>query len=84
MSKLLIQQYLNELQKQKLVSGTTRESVVREAFKDLLKAWARSHLLTFVPEHEIAGRRRSRSRRTRSSTTSTRSFTTRSIARSTR
>jgi hypothetical protein len=41
MSKLLIQQYLNELQKLKMVSGTTRESVVREAFKDLLKGWAR-------------------------------------------
>ncbi len=53
MSRLQIQQYLNELQKLKMVSGTTRESVVREAFKDLLKGWARSHDLTFIPEHEI-------------------------------
>src|SRR4029077_5993696 len=36
------------------VSGTHRESVVREAFKDLLKGWARAHDLIFVPEYEIA------------------------------
>jgi hypothetical protein len=54
MSQLLIQQYLNQLETLKKVSGTTRESVVREAFKELLKGWARSHDLTFVPEHEIA------------------------------
>jgi hypothetical protein len=35
------------------VGGTHRESVVREAFKDLLKGWARSHELVFVPEYEI-------------------------------
>jgi len=54
MSQLLIQQYLNQLATLKRVSGSTRESVVREAFKDLLKGWARSHDLTFVPEHEVA------------------------------
>ncbi len=53
MSRLLIQQYLAELSKLRQVSGTHRESVVREAFKDLLKGWARSHDLTFVPEYEI-------------------------------
>jgi predicted helicase len=37
----------------KKVSGTTRESVVREAFKDLLKGWARGQDLVFVPEYEI-------------------------------
>jgi hypothetical protein len=35
MSQLLIQQYLNQLQDLRKVSGTHRESVVREAFKDL-------------------------------------------------
>jgi len=50
---LLIQQYLAELSKLRQVSGTHRESVVREAFKDLLKGSARSHELTFVPEYEI-------------------------------
>ncbi len=53
MSKVLIQQYLTDLSKLRQVGGTHRESVVREAFKDLLKGWARSHDLTFVPEYEI-------------------------------
>jgi hypothetical protein len=35
MSQLLIQHYLNELQTLRRVSGTSRESVVREAFKAL-------------------------------------------------
>jgi hypothetical protein len=39
-SQLQIQQYLNELQKLKKISGTDTESVVREAFEDLLKALA--------------------------------------------
>jgi hypothetical protein len=52
MSQLLIQQYLNELRILERVSGSQRESVVREAFKDLLKSWARSHDLVFVPEYE--------------------------------
>lgn len=54
MSQVLIQQYLNQLQDLRKVSGTGRESVVREAFKDLLKGWARSQDLIFVPEYEIA------------------------------
>ncbi|MFS8064585.1 MAG: hypothetical protein ACMG5Z_08330, partial [Luteimonas sp.] len=53
MSKLLISQYLNDLARLKQVSGSVRESVVREAFKDLLKGHARSHDLVFVPEFEI-------------------------------
>jgi hypothetical protein len=53
MSRVLIAQYLNELSKLRQVSGTHRESVVREAFKDLLKGWGRSRDLTFVPEYEI-------------------------------
>lgn len=53
MSQVFIQQYLNNLQDLRKVSGTSRESVVREAFKDLLKGWARQHDLVFVPEYEI-------------------------------
>lgn len=53
MSKLLIQIYLNDLAKLRQVSGTNRESVVREAFKDLLKGWARTHDLTFIPEYQF-------------------------------
>jgi len=60
MSQVLIQQYLNQLQDLRKVSGTHRESVVREAFKDLLKGWARSHDLVFIPEYEIETRAKER------------------------
>ncbi len=53
MSQLLIQQYLNNLQDLRKVSGSNRESVVREAFKDLLKGWGKQHDPVFVPEYEI-------------------------------
>lgn len=53
MSQLLIQQYLNELADLRRVSGTTREQVVREAFKTLLKNWGRSRELIFIPEYEF-------------------------------
>ncbi len=53
MSRLLIQHYLAELSRLRQVGGTHRESVVREAIKDLLKGWVRSHDLTFVPKYEI-------------------------------
>ena len=52
MSQLLIQHYLNELQTLKSVSGTSRESVVSEAFKTLLKEWGKSRDLIFVPQYE--------------------------------
>jgi len=54
MSQVLIQQYLNNLQDLRKVSGTHRESVISEAFKDLLKGWAHQHDLVFVPQYEIA------------------------------
>jgi len=53
MSQLLIQQYLNQLSILRKVSGTHRETVVREAFKDLLKNWGRSYDLVFIPEYEL-------------------------------
>jgi len=62
MSQLLIQHYLNQLHDLRRISGTNRESVVSEAFKDLLKGWARAHDLVFVPQyviHNVAGERRS-------------------------
>jgi hypothetical protein len=52
MSQLLIQHYLNDLQTLRRVSGSSRESVVREAFKTLLKDWGRSRDLIFIPEFE--------------------------------
>jgi hypothetical protein len=54
MSQVLIQQYLNQLQDLRRVSGTHRESVVREAFKDLLKGYAGQHDVVFIPDYEIA------------------------------
>ena len=53
MSKLLISQYLNDLARLKQVGGTHRESVVSEAFKDLLKGYARSHDLVFIPQYQF-------------------------------
>ena len=44
----------------KKVSGTQRESVVREAFKDLLKGWAKSHDLVFIPEYELESKTKER------------------------
>jgi hypothetical protein len=52
MSKLLIQKYLNDLSDLKKVSGSHRESVVREAFKTLLKDWGKGEGLLFIPEYE--------------------------------
>lgn len=52
MSQLLIQHYLNDLQSLRRVSGSSRESIVREAFKTLLKNWGKSRDLIFIPEYE--------------------------------
>jgi predicted helicase len=52
LSQLLIQHYLNELQTLRRVSGTSREGVVSEAFKTLLKDWGRSRDLIFIPQYE--------------------------------
>jgi predicted helicase len=60
MSQHLVQKYLNDLAILKRVSGSHRESVVREAFKDLLKAWGRSQDLDFVPEYPIQTRAKDR------------------------
>ena len=49
MSLVLINQYLGELDRLKRIGGTHRESVVREAFKDLLKGWGTQHDLTCIP-----------------------------------
>lgn len=52
MSQHLVNQYLNELDRLKKVSGSLNEQTVREAFKDLLKSWARQSNLVFVAELE--------------------------------
>lgn len=53
MSRQLINEYRAELDRLRAVSGSRRESVLREAFKDLLKRWGRSRDLQFVAEHDI-------------------------------
>jgi predicted helicase len=53
MSQLLINEYLRELDLIKKVSGSRRETIVREAFKDLLKAWGRQHNLVFLAEYPL-------------------------------
>jgi hypothetical protein len=53
MSQLLIQQYLNDLSDLRKASGTTREGVVSEAFKDLLKGHGKSHDLIFLNQYEL-------------------------------
>lgn len=53
MSRQLINTYRAELDKLRQVSGSRRESVVREPFKDLLKSWGKSLDLQFVAEHAI-------------------------------
>ena len=60
MSQVLINKYLTELSNLRKVGGTHRESVVREAFKDLLKSWGRAHDLTFIPEYEIESKTKER------------------------
>jgi len=51
-SGIWCEHYLNELQTLRRVSGTTRESRVREAFKTLLKDWGKSRDLIFIPQYE--------------------------------
>ena len=53
MSQLLIHQYLAELSRLKQVSGGQRETIIREAFKDLLKAWGKAQDLIFLAEYPL-------------------------------
>ncbi len=55
MSQLLVSKYLNDLEVYRRVSGTNRETVVREAFKTLLREWGKSSGLVLITEweHEI-------------------------------
>jgi predicted helicase len=60
LSRQLINEYRAELDRLRAVSGSRRESVLREAFKDLLKRWGRSQDLHFVPEHDIVTAQKNR------------------------
>lgn len=50
MSQILIQAYLNDLDRVRKFSGSFTENNIREAFKDLLKAWSKQNHLHFVAE----------------------------------
>lgn len=52
-SQLLINRFLAELDRLRTVSGRNRETIVSEAFKDLLKNSAKSHDLVFVPQYDF-------------------------------
>ncbi|MEI7537378.1 MAG: type ISP restriction/modification enzyme [Comamonadaceae bacterium] len=53
MSQILINDYLKQLDIIKKVSGSQRETIVREAFKDLLKNWGRQQDLIFLAEYPL-------------------------------
>jgi predicted helicase len=53
MSQHLINDYLKQLDIIKKVSGSRRETIVREAFKDLLKSWGKQYNLTFLAEYPL-------------------------------
>ena len=52
-SKALINEYGADLDRLRAVSGSSRQSVLREAFTDLLKRGGGTHDLLFVPKHDI-------------------------------
>ncbi len=53
MSQILINEYLQQLDLIKKISGSKRETIVREAFKDMLKAWGKSKNLVFLAEYPL-------------------------------
>ena len=53
MSQLLINDYLQQLDIIRRASGSARETIVREAFKDLLKAWGKQQGLIFLAEYPL-------------------------------
>ena len=53
MSQLLINDYLRQLDVIKKVSGSSRETIIREAFKDLLKNWGKQHDVIFLAEYPL-------------------------------
>jgi len=62
MSRQLIQEYFNELDRIRKVSGSITENVIRGAFRDLLKAWSRQKGLQFLDEYEFESNQRTRIR----------------------
>lgn len=53
MSQVLINEYLRQLDIIRKVSGSRRETIIREAFKDLLKSWGKQQDLVFLAEYPL-------------------------------
>ena len=53
MSQILVNEYLKQLDIIRKVSGSARETIVREAFKDLLKSWGKQQDLIFIAEYPL-------------------------------
>ena len=53
MSRQLINEYRAELDRLRAVSGSRREGVLSDAFKDLLRRWGKANDLVFVSQHEV-------------------------------
>mmetsp|Transcript_542 Transcript_542/g.1541 ORF Transcript_542/g.1541 Transcript_542/m.1541 type:complete len:856 (-) Transcript_542:5-2572(-) len=53
MSQRLINSYLADLDRIRKVSGSLAEGVISEAFKDLLKSWAKSDNLIFINQYPM-------------------------------
>jgi len=62
MSQLLIQKYLNEIDRYKKYSGSSTEGITSEAFKDLLKLWAKQNHLIFINQYEFQSPQKNRIR----------------------
>lgn len=62
MSRQLVNEYFNEIDRLRQWSGSDTEGVTSEAFKDLLKAWSRQLGWQFAAQFEFASMQRSRIR----------------------
>lgn len=62
MNKQLIQEYFNEIDRLRRVSGTTTDNVIRGAFRDLLKSWSRQRNLHLLDEYGFESTQRTRIR----------------------
>ena len=60
MSLQLVNQYLNDLDRYKKISGSLTEGVISEAFKDLLKAWSRQSNLHFIDQYPFQSTQKTR------------------------
>ena len=62
MSLLLVQNYLNEIDRLRKYTGSGTEGVISEAFKDLLKTWSRQLNWQFSAQFEFASTQKTRIR----------------------